>query len=144
MTADILDRSEVTDSSIDNTIAEPLTQYLKQLLPLEIYGYYHGGYNYAYQHRIVGAIASTQSLAIEKALIAARMLIARKATSKVVRSLMTDCNSDRLGLFMDQCLQDRTRYTLSLWDVGYCYEVGKTPVKDWIGVRSMGEFEYNP
>ncbi|MEH2144003.1 hypothetical protein [Nostoc sp.] len=68
---------------------------------------------------------------------------------------------------MNQCLDKRTYYSISFWDVGYTYEVGQTPADDWIGVRrhvllrrsklrgascrevacqqtSQSEFNYNP
>ncbi|MEH2011767.1 hypothetical protein [Nostoc sp.] len=54
---------------------------------------------------------------------------------------------------MNQCLDKRTYYSISFWDVGYTYEVGQTPADDWTGVRrhkvacqqtSQSEFNYNP
>lgn len=45
---------------------------------------------------------------------------------------------------MNECLNHRTAYSLSFWDIGYTYEVGQTPAGDWIGVWTQSEFEYNP
>ncbi|WP_275994017.1 hypothetical protein [Argonema antarcticum] len=39
---------------------------------------------------------------------------------------------------------DRIIYTLSFWDIGYTYEIGQAPTGDWLGVRSLLEFGYNP
>ena len=39
-------------------------------------------------------------------------------------------NSRKLSQFMNQCLSDRTYYSISFWDVGYTYEVGQTPADD--------------
>ncbi|MEH2117180.1 hypothetical protein [Nostoc sp.] len=35
-------------------------------------------------------------------------------------------NSHKLNQFMNQCLHNRTDYSISFWDVGYTYEVGQT------------------
>ncbi|GAA6616046.1 hypothetical protein [Scytonema sp. NUACC26] len=124
----------------DCPLTNQLCSLLDQLRPIEIYGYYYGGYNYSYDHRIVGAVTPTQSSAIELALQAAEMLVVRKPSIEFL-----DASSSReITQFMNQCLRDRTLYSLSFWDISYTYEFGQTPVGDWIGVRSSGEFEYNP
>ncbi|MEH1807349.1 hypothetical protein [Nostoc sp.] len=114
---------------------------LNNLTPITNYGYYHGGYNYTYQHQIVGALAKTKTTAIQLALQAATMVFLEKRT---VEYADDGYNSRKLSQFMNQCLRDRTCYSISFWDVGYTYEVGQTPAGDWLGVRSQSEFEYNP
>lgn len=108
-----------------------LETILKDLPSIELYGYYHGGYNYSYQHQLFYAIAQTQNIAIESTLQSAGMVFKQSAAQS------------RSG-FMNQCLSDLTEYYLSFWDIGYHYEVGRTPANDWIGHRSIAEFEYNP
>lgn len=114
---------------------------LKKLTPITNYGYYHGGYNYTYQHQIVGALAKTKTTAIQLALQAAKMVFLEKLTIEYADN---GYNTPKLSQFMNQYLRDRTHYIISFWDVGYSYEVGQTPGGDWIGERSQSEFNYNP
>jgi hypothetical protein len=129
---------DVPNSIPQGTTEVQLSILLEQLQPIEIYGYYHGGYDYSYNHRIVSAIASNRSIAIEYALQYAEMLVVEKTAIEYVGE------SCRRSQFMNQCLSDRTIYNLSFWDIAHSYEMGKTPTNDWIGVRSRSEFEYNP
>jgi hypothetical protein len=125
---------------VNAEVANQLSSLLNKLQPIKIYGYYHGGYNYSYEHRIVGAIALTQISAIECALQAAEMLVLRKPAVE-----SQDVSSSReISKFMNRCLRDRTIYSLSFWDIGYTYEFGQTPANDWIGIRSSSKFKYNP
>jgi hypothetical protein len=133
--------ADVSNSTAQGTTNVQLATLLDQLQPIEIYGYYHGGYNYSYSHRIVSAIASNRAAAIEYTLQAAEMLILEKTAVEHIRG--TEGNR-KMSQFMNQCLSDRTIYNLSFWDIAYSYEMGKTPTDDWIGVSSRGEFEYNP
>ncbi len=114
---------------------------LDKLTPITNYGYYYGGYNYTYQHQIVGALAKSKTTAIKLALQAATMVLLEKRT---IEFADVRYNSRKLSQFMNQCLANCTYYSISFWDVGYSYEVGQTPGGDWIGERSQSEFEYNP
>ncbi|MBD2210292.1 hypothetical protein H6G27_10425 [Nostoc linckia FACHB-104] len=125
----------------DESLISQLQSCLDNLTPIIIYGYYHGGYNYTYEHHLVGAYAKTKISAIELALQAAAMVMIEKPTVEYASDAY---NSRKLSQFMNKCLSDRTLYTISFWDIGYTYEVGQTPAGDWIGVRSTSEFEYNP
>ncbi|WP_448266029.1 hypothetical protein [Nostoc sp. DSM 114159] len=133
--------SEELPNQPTQTLITEVQILLNNLTPITNYGYYHGGYNYTYQHQIVGALAKTKITAIQLALQAATMVFLEKRT---VEYADDGYNSRKLSQFMNQCLAHRTCYTISFWDVGYTYEVGQTPAGDWIGVRSQGEFEYNP
>ncbi|MEH2245512.1 hypothetical protein [Nostoc sp.] len=140
---------EESPSEATQTLITEVKILLDNLTPITNYGYYHGGYNYTYQHQIVSAYAKTKTSAIELALQTAAMVIVEKLT---VECADNEYNSRKLSQFMNQCLSDRTLYSISFWDVGYTYEVGQTPAGDWIGVRclrravtpSQNQFEYNP
>jgi hypothetical protein len=122
---------------IDPTSVPEISSILARLKPLKMYGYYHGGYNYCYQHQIVEAIASTKELAIEQALKAVKSIF--------ITPIDTEYKDDvNISRFMNKCLQDRTYYSIAFWDSTYIYEVARTPDFDWLGVRSSLEFEYNP
>lgn len=47
--------------------------------------------------------------------------------------------SGEVNQFMNQCLKSRTKYEIGFWDIGYSYEIGKTPDGDWIGTSSEYE-----
>ena len=126
-------------SETEQVIAE-IQFILDKITPIQIYGYYHGGYNYTYQHRIVGAIAATKESAIALALQSAEMVFIEKTTVEYAG----DYRNPQLNQFMNKCLGDRTFYDLSFWDAGYTYELGQTPTGDWLGTCHQKEFEYNP
>ncbi|MEH2378337.1 MAG: hypothetical protein V7K27_05440 [Nostoc sp.] len=132
---------EESPSEAPQTLITEVQILLNNLTPITNYGYYHGGYNYTYQHQIVGAIAKSKTTAIELALQAATMVFLEKRTVEYTDGRY---NSRKLSQFMNQCLHNRTDYSISFWDVGYTYEVGQTPAGDLLGVRSQSEFEYNP
>ncbi|MGK7923526.1 MAG: nuclease A inhibitor family protein [Trichodesmium sp.] len=113
---------------------------LSELPPITIYGYYEGGYDYSYQHQIVYATASNKILAVEKALQAAEML---KVENIDVELRSNEYNRKVSQFFQTQLHQPKT-YSLSFWDIGYIYQVAETPTGDWLGVRKMVEFDYNP
>ncbi|MFB2894837.1 hypothetical protein ACE1CI_18155 [Aerosakkonemataceae cyanobacterium BLCC-F50] len=137
--------AEATDIKLENALALDLQSRihntLLELPPITLYGYYDGGYKYKYQHQIVYSIATQKSVAIELALQAARMLQVEKTN---IEYASDDFNSRKLSQFLNSQLSDRTIYTLSFWDIGYTYEIGKTPTGDWLGVKTQLEFEYNP
>lgn len=95
-------------------------------------------YNETYQHQIVCAASPTKDYAIAQALRAAKMLIVEKTNIEYVK------DSKKLSQFMNAKLRDRTIYNLSFWDIGYTYELGQASNGDWLGVRFVSEFEYNP
>lgn len=123
---------------------EALMSLLEALAPIELYGYYHGGYNYSYQHSIVGAISSSKEKAIENALQAAKMLVRKAISVEYVEGSQSRSNSRRISQFMNKRLKARTAYSISFFDIACFYELGRTPGNDWIGTYSMGEFEFNP
>ncbi|MEG3895208.1 MULTISPECIES: hypothetical protein [unclassified Microcoleus] len=55
-------------------LAAQIQTIVTELTPISIYGYYGGGYDYTYEHKIVGAAAATKAVAFEQALQAAGML----------------------------------------------------------------------
>ena len=129
-----------TESKIEPIFSDNISDIHKivnRLTPLQMYGYYHGGYNYTYLHRLHQSIGLTKDSAIELAL---------QLAGAVARSNPTIEYKDdgRISEFMNKCLSDRTRYTMSFWDIGYIYEIAKTPDNDWVGIQSSREFEYNP
>ncbi len=129
-----------TASKIEPIFSEnrsDIHEIVNRLTPLKMYGYYHGGYNYTYQHRIHQAIGLTKDSAIELALQLAEAVAISHPTIEYK-------DDNRISEFMNKCTSDRTRYTMSFWDVGCTYEIAKTLDNDWIGIRSSVEFEYNP
>ena len=113
---------------------------LSELPPITIYGYYGGGYDYTYKHQIVYTIASNKILAVEKALQAAQML---KVENRYIQFRSNEYNRKLSQFFQTQLHQPKT-YSLSFWDIGYIYQVAETPTGDWLGLRTIVEFEFNP
>ncbi|GGA06795.1 nuclease A inhibitor family protein [Okeania sp. KiyG1] len=115
---------------------------LSELSPMTIYGYYGGGYAYTYEHQIVYATTGSKILAVEKALHAAKML---KVEDSTLDFSCSECGDSRkLCQFFINHLGGPKIYSLSFWDIGYIYEVAETPTGDWLGLRRILEFEFNP
>lgn len=113
---------------------------LSQLPPITLYGYYYGGYNETYEHQIVYSTADSKVLAVENVLQAAKML---KVENTNIEFTSNEYNR-KLSQFFNTKLCEPKIYTLSFWDIGYTYQVGETSTGDFLGVRKMLEFEYNP
>ncbi len=122
---------------IDNTLVSNISEILRLLKPLKMYGYYHGGYNYCYHHQIIRTISPTKEKAFEEALQAASMVTINSATSEYN-------DDDKLIQFINKCLLDLTYYTGDFWEVGFIYKLARTEDYDWMRVRTFVEFEYNP
>jgi hypothetical protein len=124
-----------TEANANSSFLSELTSLLQALKPIPLFGYYYGGYDYQYWHQICSALAPSPNDAIAQALTAAQMCIPNEGSQH---------NQSPDKRFMQEKLSDRSRFTLNFWDLGYRYEIGKTPSGDWIGTRSFAEFEYNP
>lgn len=129
-----------TESIEDSTIEE-INSILNKLTPITLYDYYYGGYNMTHQHQIVKGAGATKEKAIASALQESGMVVWKNTEVNIIGN---SNNEDKLNQFMNECLQDRTYCRISFWDVGCSFDFGKTPVDDWIGIRSEAEFEYNP
>ncbi|MBD2184852.1 hypothetical protein H6S82_20995 [Planktothrix sp. FACHB-1355] len=132
--------AEATDIKLD--LQSKIHSIISELPPITLYGYYYGDYNYTYEHQIVYAIANKKAVAIKVALQSAGMLIVEK-TNVGYRSKEYN-HIPKLNEFFNTKLGEKAIYNLSFWDIGYYYEIGQTPTGDWLGVRSLLEFEYNP
>jgi len=111
---------------------------LDKLTPIEIYGYYYGGYREIYEHRIVSVTGNSKEEILAIALQSSSMVTVENLAAEYAG------NSGKLSQFMNQCLKSGTKYNIGFWDIGYSYEIGQTPDGDWIGTSSEYEFEYNP
>ena len=118
-----------------------IQRILSELPPITLYGYYYGGYNYTYEYKIMYVTATKKALAVELALQAAGMLTVKKTNVEYVSD---EYNIQKLNDFFNVRLSDCTIYTLSFWDIAYTYEIGQAPTSDWLGMRCVSEFDYNP
>ncbi|CBN58097.1 MULTISPECIES: hypothetical protein [Kamptonema] len=123
-------------------LASQIQTVLAELTPIGIYGYYHGGYNYTYEYKIVGAASATKAKAFEQALQAAEML--RVTTLNSVDTINLTSKNEKLFEFLNSKLRGIKAYHLSFWDIGYIYKIGEATTGDWLGINAIAEFEYNP
>ncbi|MDY6804466.1 MAG: nuclease A inhibitor family protein [Cyanobacteriota bacterium] len=113
-----------------------------QLEPLTVFGYYGGGYDYRFEYRLVCAAATTRNMALQEALVAARML----ETYKFERcepdweGLCDDENIedisrgyDELNQFIERYLPDMIVIRCSFWNWDKVYLVGKPQPGEWVG-----------
>jgi hypothetical protein len=50
-------------------------------------------------------------------------------------------SNETISIFMNEFLEDRTRYRVNFWDLLYLYDIGRTPDGEWIGVRFLVEYD---
>ncbi|MDC0833851.1 hypothetical protein POG22_12655 [Geitlerinema sp. CS-897] len=121
-------------------LCDRLQKTLDRLPVISIYGYYGGGYDYRYNHRILCEASSNRSTAFQNALIKAGALEIR-AFENINEGLWhlkvaEFFNSDNFPyLFL---------YRISFWDRDYIYVWGLASDVDWIGWQTGLDFEYNP
>lgn len=126
---------------------------VSQLQPLTVFGYYGGGYDYRFEYRLVCATATTRDIALQEALVTARML----ETYKFER-----CEPDWEGLYDDENIEDISRgydelnrfielhlpdmrvIRCSFWNWDKVYLVGQPQPGEWVGFSLEIEFYYNP
>ena len=125
--------------NIQDIQIDTIDSILNKLTPITLYDYYYGGYNQTHQHQIIKGVGTTKEKAIALALQESGMIVWQTEPAKHYGK-----NSDLLNKFMNQCLQDRACFRISFWGVCYIFDLGKTPVNDWIGIKNKVEFEYNP
>jgi hypothetical protein len=125
-----IDTLAVTSSPIDK-----IHTLLGQLPTISLYGYYHGGYNYTYLHQVFSATAKYENQAITQALMNGKMIF---------HTDLRTTNPNSHTKFMQTALMGHRTFSVSFWDLGYHYEIARTPSGDWIGTRQLMEFEYNP
>lgn len=133
-------KTALQNQSLQNPNSEIKT-ILTNLTPIEIYGYYDGGYDETYQHYIVSIMGKSKNEIIASALQSSNMITIESVDVEYSSNYL---NGRKISQFMNQCLKSRTEYEIGFWDIGYTYEVGQTPAGDWIGITSQCEFEYNP
>ncbi|MGL5939635.1 MAG: hypothetical protein ACRC2S_04490 [Waterburya sp.] len=124
---------------IDEPILSKISLILNRITTITLYDYYYGGYNQTHQHQIVKGVGETKVQAIALSLQASGMVVWQ--TTQVD---YTNNTGHKLNQFMNQRLQNRTYCRISFWDIGCSYNLGSTPVNDWIGTKYTREFEYNP
>lgn len=133
-----------SENSDTQDLVEKINKIIARLKPIEIYGYYYGGYDYSYDHQILCTSSSDLASSIELALQASTMLDIDGEFSLYDDDDNWNNDRDRISRFMHKHLKNRKCFTVSFWDVGYGYDLGCTPTGDWIGFKEYKEFEYNP
>lgn len=129
-----------SENSTTQNLFEKINKILAQLEPIRIYGYYYGGYNYTYKHRIICTTSSNKTKAIKLGLQASRMLTVDKSLSKMIMYP----RGEQVRQFMQEALQGCRRYIISFWESGYAYELGYIQTGDWLGFKHWFWCEYNP
>ena len=144
-------------------------EILSRLKPIEIYGFYDGGYNYSYNHQIFCSASPHKFEAIELALKSGKVLeddpyyfhkeilgvnLENNDLQDLLGISLEDKTLDEIALevitrdnaldFIRTNFQEHKKYMLCLWTLGYAYYLGRTSLGDWIGLEFSGEFEYNP
>jgi hypothetical protein len=144
-----------------SAIVSRIEEILTELPPVEIYGYYGGGYDYTYEHKIIYKAAATRELAFENA--ADMVEIDRfkgfyldsdyfckeihhdyEATEEDLELDQLYLRYQKLNQFLTQNLSNLTVYRFIFWDWDYIYVLGQTQAGDWLGVETTNEFVYNP
>jgi hypothetical protein len=144
-----------------SAIVSRIEEILTELPPVEIYGYYEGGYDYTYEHEIIYKAAATRELAFENAAdmveidqfkgfyldsdyFCKEIHYNYKAEEEDLELDQFYRRYQNLNQFLTQNLSNLTVYRFIFWDWDYIYVLGQTQAGDWLGVETTNEFVYNP
>jgi hypothetical protein len=144
-----------------SAIVSRIEKILTELPPLEIYGYYEGGYDYTYEHKILYKAAATRELAFENAAdlveidqfkgfyldsdyFCKEIHYDYKAEEEDLELDQLYLRYQKLNQFLTQNLSNLTVYRFIFWDWDYIFVLGQTQAGDWLGVETTNEFVYNP
>jgi hypothetical protein len=144
-----------------SAIISRIEEILTELPPVEIYGYYEGGYDYTYEHEIIYKAAAIRELAFENAADLVEIDQFKgfyldsdyfckeihhdyELTKEDIELDQLYLRYQKLNQFLTQNLSNLTVYRFIFWDWDYLYVLGQTQAGDWLGVETTNEFVYNP
>ncbi|QIR38606.1 hypothetical protein HCG51_19150 [Tolypothrix sp. PCC 7910] len=129
-------------------------QIINQLPPINIYGYYGGGYDYQFKHYLVQGIANSQEKALLIALQKAGMLDIAQFHEFDTEALSWMWDEKEIGdfypkyhkinQFLNQNLTNLKMFRCSFWNLECIYIFGQTKAEDIAGIYIESEFDYNP
>jgi hypothetical protein len=132
-------------------LSAPIQTALEPLQPVQLYGYYGGGYNQVHEYRLITASGNTQEQAMEQALFAAGLL--EQFKFEAFKPSDQKKQFERLTHFLQENFSDLQVYRVSFWNDEHFYIVGKyiigknnaeTENAIWGGVVLHSKFTYNP
>jgi hypothetical protein len=117
-------------------IFENVHKIVTCLVPITIYGYYDN----PYKHQILCTTSPNKIKAIKMGLQVSELM----GIDKSLSSILKYHGGEQVGQFMKEKLEDCRCYTISLWESGYTYYIGRTQTGDWMGFKMNSWHEYNP
>ncbi len=117
-------------------IVENINKILDYLVPITILSYYDN----PYKHQIHCTTSIDKIKAIKMGLQVSELL----GIDKSLSSILTHSGGEQVGEFMKEKLEDCRCYTISFWESGYTYYLGRTQTGDWMGFQVNHWSEYNP
>jgi hypothetical protein len=124
----------------------PLQAALEQLHPIQLYGYYSGGYNQIHDYHLIAASDDTLDRAIERALLKAGLL-ERFQFEGFQPNAEPAQPFEQLAEYLRQHFSDLSVYRFSFWNNEHFYIVGEGSGQNqgnWGGVVLHSRFTYNP
>lgn len=129
---------------------------IAEIEPLTIYGYYVAEYKYRFAYHLVCAAATTNELALKKALEAAGMLEIHKFNQFYPNQdyIQSRFNWDeqeelcfryeKLNQFLKQRLPEMIMFRCSFWNWELIYMIAQNSSRDRLGIYLESEFDFNP
>lgn len=125
-----------SENSNTQKIVKNINKVLDHLVPITILSYYDN----PYKHQIHCTTSTDKIKAIEMGLQVSELL----GIDKSLSSILTHSGGEQVGEFMKEKLEDCRCYTISFWESGYTYYLGRTQTGDWMGFEISSWHEYNP
>jgi hypothetical protein len=143
------------DSSLASALEPQLQASLAQLAPIQVYGYYGGGYNQVHDHKLVYATGATQTAAIEQVLYRAGGAETTMFDGFQFDGFKPKINPDSEQRVQIESLDQFLRRTFSqlrldricFWNQERFYISGAISgeqTEDRVGVVVHSQFTYNP
>ncbi|MEO1375741.1 MAG: hypothetical protein AAFW70_15775 [Cyanobacteria bacterium J06635_10] len=124
---------------------------LTELTPLKLAVCYPAGYSYSYIYQLCCAVSQTKESALTQSLLKSGLLKIYK-----FQDFLSETNYSHyyeylprkreqiLSRFFKAKFPQTKIYHLALYDIDYTYILGKTPDKDYVGIKISRDFQYNP
>jgi hypothetical protein len=135
-------------------IETEIAQLLEQFDPIQIYGWYEGGYNHVHNYELVYAVGDTDEIAIEQALSQAGLITTHQFESfKLGEQLVAydEAHAQELAerfmylnQFLKQVFSEILLYRFCFWDYEHLYLLNNTSPDDQVGIKISSQFTYNP
>lgn len=141
-------------SRVGFAIETQIKTALKKLGSIQVYGWYHGGYNHLHDYKIVYTVGESFEQVVENALKIAGLIEIYDFDSFAIGEQIVAYSEDEakeveerfqhINVFLNQSFLQLKLYRFCFWDYENIYIIGESKSQDFVGISIKSQFVYNP